>query len=619
MLVWILAMAFFAALSMSQQRDQDPDEQPAQAPTQSPAQTLDQYPIPAAPASAEAARVTVRGQVRNALTGEPLPRALVRIEGDASTGALTDGQGRFEIPRLPVGPQIFQLRKPGYYDRSSIAGEADSEAAPVSEHNVLLADQMPNLNFTLVPAGSIHGQIVLSSGDPAQGIAVNLLRRAIEDGRAVWQTAAIAKANSEGNYRFAELTAGVYAIYTEPVLESEPVTALVEPGSSGAISRSGYASVFYPDARDLADAVKIQLSSGEQALANFALVLEPFHSVTAAAVFPRGSSSSSQAAANLSAAVLDASGHQLAYAAQVDPATNTIQVEVPEGAYMLLVSSRQQNPDYLLRGRDMITQSAQNAGLMIGSAQFSVAGHNIADLRIPLSSPPSYQVQLTVIHSEGETESPALAVTPQTRQTGQTGQAEQVRIEVIASQTGGWIADGLATSVAGGLRQGTNSAANLFPGSYWLRTFTASSGLCEQSFTAAGVNLAREPLAVSLTGAVPPLELTLRDDCAKLTLSLPQSLTASVPGEEPYYTVYVISDFDSTTGVEAMTLRPSTGGAITLDNLTPGSYRVYTFAAPLRLEYRNPAVLASLSNSGQSVTLSAGASGNLVLEVPERQ
>ena len=61
---------------------------------------------------------TVRGVVRVGISGEPLPHALVRIGGDASTGALTDGEGRFEIPDVPAGPQEFTITKPGFLDEA---------------------------------------------------------------------------------------------------------------------------------------------------------------------------------------------------------------------------------------------------------------------------------------------------------------------------------------------------------------------------------------------------------------------------------------------------------------------------------------------------------------------
>jgi hypothetical protein len=88
-------------------------------------------------------------------------------------------------------------------------------------------------------------------------------------------------------------------------------------------------------------------------------------------------------------------------------------------------------------------------------------------------------------------------------------------------------------------------------------------------------------------------------------------------GEEQSYTVYVVPSFDSTTDAEPLTLRPSTGGTLSLGNLTPGDYRVYTFAEPVRLEYRNPDVMAALPIDAQTVTLGPGAATDLTVEVPQ--
>src|SRR5260370_15778815 len=70
---------------------------------------------------------TVHGVVRNGASGEPLPRALVRINGDASTGALTDGDGHFEISGVPTGPQEFQIMKPGFLDQAEAAADSSGE------------------------------------------------------------------------------------------------------------------------------------------------------------------------------------------------------------------------------------------------------------------------------------------------------------------------------------------------------------------------------------------------------------------------------------------------------------------------------------------------------------
>ena len=137
------------------------------------------------------------------------------------------------------------------------------------------------------------------------------------------------------------------------------------------------------------------------------------------------------------------------------------------------------------------------------------------------------------------------------------------------------------------------------------------------SFTAGGANLAREPLTIGLQGSTAPMELTLRDDCASLELSLPEALGSFTAGDEPFFSVYVVPDFDSTGDVDPVTLRPSTGGTVTVSNLTPGNYHVYTLAGSAQLAYRNRDALAAMGYQGQAVTLSAGTVGSLVVEAPE--
>lgn len=187
---------------------------------------------------------------------------------------------------------------------------------------------------------------------------------------------------------------------------------------------------------------------------------------------------------------------------------------------------------------------------------------------------------------------------------------------ITASQSGGWMGDCISCNFAQGVDTGPMDVEYVGPGSYWLHTHLTRSGLCEASFIAGGASLAREPLFIGASATTAPVELVARDDCAKLTLSLPPALAGVSPGEERFFTVYVVPDFDSTVDVEPVTLRPTTATNVTLEGLTPGNYHVYVFPSPVALEYRNPDVLASLPAPGQSVTLSPGTTANLVLEAP---
>ena len=529
----------------------------------------------------------VHGVVRNVVSGEPLPRVLVRIEGDASTGVLTDGDGRFEIADLPSGPQMFEVIKPGFLDAAAHAGNAELGGNPGDyAHNVFVIENMPELTFNMTPVNSIRGQVQLSTGDSAQAIGVILLRKSVQDGRSIWQQAATARTNSEGVYHFGELADGLYAVYTEPTMDSDAATNLVENGSGNYVARQGYSSVFYPDAHDLAGAAKIHVAGGDQVQANIALTLEPFQLVTARVAMPRMSSGSGE---NVSVQVLDAQGHQLPYTAQYDGNAHTVDAWLPDGSYTFLAA--------LIPNLDHIMSDAYRMGLprISGQVTFAVAGHAVSNLRIPMTNAGSSSIQVSISHSP---DSLPQAVEPQ--------------VYITLSQAGEWISDGTVSAFAEGKISVLAQTAHPPAGSYWVHTSIAPKALCESSLTSGGASLAREPLVITDSRtAVASLVLSLRDDCARLTLKLPESVGLAA-GEERFYTVYAVPDSGSTQDAEPQTLRPSTGGRITLTGLTPGNYHVYTFDRPVGLEYRNPAVLAALPS--QAVTLAPGAETELTVE-----
>ena len=553
---------------------------------------------PSQPMTVDRTLTTLHGVVRNASTGEGLARALVRIEGDASTGVLTDGDGRFEVPNIPVGPQSVTVEKPGFLDRGfSVANGAGQfiVSTAAGGHNVLVAAQMPDVVFTLAPTGAIRGQVELSTGDAAEGIKIILAQRTVQDGRLLWQQGASAKTRSDGTFRFGGLADGDYALFTEPAMDSD-----LDGVPGGAGQRWGYPALYYPDAREPSGVAKIHVANGQEGQANLLLTLEPFQSVTALAVLPQGNAAA-RAAQNLTATVMDSAGHELPYQAQYDEETHTIQSLLPDGTYTLLVSTVP-NPVANPSSVHISNSPNREPDALLGAVEFSVAGRAIAGLRVALSTPRRNPVQVSLIH--GAVQSAEL----------RAGQNDQ--ITVMVSQAAGWVDDSLVSAYATGPAAGPLTASDILPGAYWVHTHIAARGLCEASFTAGGASLAREPLRIGLSGSTAPMEFTVRDDCASLQLSLPETLASIAAGEEPFFTVFVVPDFDSTGDVQAVTLRASTGGVATLNGLTPGNYRVYTFAGSVQFAYRNREALVAMPNAEQQITLSPGAAANLVVEAP---
>lgn len=545
--------------------------------------------------SSPAQTTSVHGMVRVASSASPLPHALVRINGDATTAVLTDGDGRFEIPDVPVGPQEFTIMKPGYLDEIEAREDSPAWNAHGYGHNVIVASEMGDVEFTMQPVNSIVGQVQLSTGDAAEGIQVMLLRRTVQDGRAAWQIAATARTSSEGMYRFGDLTDGLFMVYTEPAMDNEGAPGLVEKGRGDKVARQGYALTFYPDARDASGAARIHLAGGGQVQANISLMLEPFHAVSASVAMPGRPYGN-----EVSVQVLDAHGHQLPYPAQYDSATHTAQAALPDGTYGFRAMLMLPNTFHIdAETGDLAgAQAVRGPAPISGQVGFAVAGHAVSNLRLPMAAVGSSPVQVSVSHTSDA-----------------TAQRTEPRIYIGLTNADEWATDNITYGFAEG--KPSELPQNVHPpaGSYWVHTAIGPNLLCEASFTAGGVTLGHDPLLINDSGtSAAPLTLALRDDCAKLTLTLPGSIGMSA-GIERYFTVYVVPDFDTTVDLVPQTLRLSTGGRITLSGLTPGGYHVYTFDHPVALEYRNPAVLQALPS--QAITLAPNADAQLAVEVAQ--
>ena len=460
--VCLLLSILAAPLSaLAQEQPQEPTQEPAADSAQDQAQ----------PMTLDRTLTTLHGVVRNASTGEGLPRVLVRIEGDANTGALTDGEGRFEIPNIPVGPQSVSVQKPGFLDRSpSPAGASQGAeqfvvAVPGGSHNILVAAQMPDVVFALEPTGAIRGQVELSTGDPGEGIPITLVQRTVQDGRAIWQQAGSAKTHSDGTFRFGGLADGDYALFSQPAMDTDLDGT---PGGVGG-QRRGYPTVYYPGAREPLGAGRIRVAGGQETQVNLTLTMEPFQTVTAEVVFPQGSFAE-RAGMNLAATVMDSAGHALPYPVQYDERSRSVQAALPDGTYSFLVSS---NPQTERRPG----QGSLNAGALAGSVELTVAGRPVPNLRVALSAARPVPVQVNVQRSAG------------------AGIAAGT-IDVLVSQASGWIDDVMVSSFAHGGIPGPLEAVYTRPGAYWVHTHIQSKGVCESSFTAGGANLAREPLVL---------------------------------------------------------------------------------------------------------------------------
>jgi len=547
--------------------------------------------------------VTVHGVVLNAATGQPLPRALVTLESEDAVGALTDGDGHFEIAGVPSGLQRINAFKPGF----SSPRQTD-ERSP-SFHSVHVAADLPDLSFSLAPDNAIHGRIALSTGDPAVGIDLTLLKLTIQDGRALWTEADSHQSTPEGDFRFSGLQDGSYLVATQPSFENQRGTP---PACNSAAppQLKGYPITLSGDGADTASAARISVSGGQTAQVNLVLNLSTFYPVQIAL-------SKAPAGANweFTSELLDRNGQTLAYPVTSDEKTHSLCAYLPSGSYTVTVdgtdSAEMDGPPNRLVAPG--SRQAAKPQQLSGMLDFTVENSRLPHLRVPLASGLS-----TPVHLRYEPGPPHPPV-------AKPGQDEDEGVGNQPDPLGLWAVGANGASSRANSQQSAELAENdvyrlsiTAPGAYWIHASANVEGTCLGPVTAGGVNLAHTPWVVGSAGTGPPIEAIIRTDCAKLNLQLPAAALEALPGEEPVLFVYVVPEFESIQGAQNLTLRASDGPAQPLQGLTPGSYRVFVYSAPQNLEYQNPAAMEQIAGKGQRVTLQPNGAANLTLEMPAR-
>src|SRR6202022_3828379 len=98
------------------------------------------------------------------------------------------------------------------------------------------------VTIALVPEALIVGHIALPTSEAPDPIAVEIYRRQVQDGRARWESPGIARTKSNGEFRFAGLSAGTYKLLTHELLDRDPLTF----NPRGQLF--GYPPVYYPAA-----------------------------------------------------------------------------------------------------------------------------------------------------------------------------------------------------------------------------------------------------------------------------------------------------------------------------------------------------------------------------------
>jgi hypothetical protein len=171
-----------------------------------------------------AASGSLSGQVVNAITGLPVPRALVRMNDRA---VLTDHDGRFELNQMADVQGNLQVTKPGF--------SASPDPSDVGGQFIRVSQAGERLQLRLYPEAVLTGMLTGPDGYPLPQIPVSAMRSDYEGDEHRWSSAGQAVTDSHGNFRI-PVSAGYYRLETQysprNLYTVEAVLPLVVPDES---------------------------------------------------------------------------------------------------------------------------------------------------------------------------------------------------------------------------------------------------------------------------------------------------------------------------------------------------------------------------------------------------
>jgi len=521
---------------------------------------------------------TLRGTVTDSVSGQPVNRALVHLTAPASRAALTDSEGRFQFEGLPAGLVSLEADKPGYLGRD-LAGNRMRPSI-----SVRLASDSPPATLKLTPESIIYGQVSDERGEPLEGFAVNILIRAPHDGQLYPYMPGRFLTDDEGKFRIPELRPGSYYLVVRPSQGTAPNS------TANSSVPLGFPPVYYPGVNDISSAVPLKLLPGKSVQANFSLKREPFVQIF-------GSVSGYHPRDQVNLTLQDSSGAPENSEIVFDPASGSFHTKwIPPGSYTLTAQATvvpsTETPDaniQVVRGMAAV-RFRVSAAQSFARQQINTAS-SVSDLRLVLQ--PTSDIPV-LVHGFPANDSPEPRVRP-------------FPLNLIARDRGSpnpayfaVLENAQDTPSSGDLRM---VFFGVPPGAY--EVMIPYGSFYAESASSGSVDLLHEDLVVDSSGAIPPINIVLRDDPATLngTVDLGDS---QLPAQ-----VFLLTDKRR----QPLPLFVGPDGTFGMAGLAPGSYRVFAVAASSNFDPQDPAFLQKISSKIQEVTLAPKQSASINLEL----
>lgn len=551
--------------------------------------------------------VRVHGVVVNAVTQVPIGRALV-TSVDQRMAIRTDDKGRFE----------FEMRAPSSHD-SQLRGQPERRTAYIVARKpgylamepplpVLLNDQSTlktEIRLQLMPEATISGLTTTSGTDSPSDLNVQLLRKQVQDGTAVWMQADAKQTDARGRYRFGGLTPGEYKIVTAEWIDRigpYPVT--------GGKPVLGFPPQAFPSGSSVATAGIIHLEGGQNVEADINLRSAPYYAVE----IPISSRS------RLDFVAVTVEGEDDAnYSLGFDGRTQLVEGLLPDGVYRLTVSM---NPGQ--------SEPGKTANILIGTGNLTVADKPVHESPIKLL--PGVTIPITVREEytghDPDQQSVASVAAPAADSTASQNtdpppEPQPLRdpegkiihpraVELFLLPTTGR-GNGFGITSSPQDEPGTEGLMleNVSPGSYRVQV-NPRRGYAA-SVAANGINILREPLVIAPEATTSAISIVLRDDVATISGTVSTNSAKEVDPPMPHSVwAFPLGDEDSARFAAGL---QNQDGKFTITGVVPGRYLILASKTEsLNLEYRNRDVMKTYESKGVIVNVSSGQAINVELK-----
>ncbi len=207
----------------------------------------------------------IRGRVVDAENGLPIRRAIVRASSESLPQwrvSSTDSEGRYEFRELPPGSYTLTASKGAYVTVSYGQRRPNERGKSV---DIGSGQVLERIDFNLPRGAIVSGRIYDEFGEAMAGARVQAMRYRFQNGeRRLQGSGRSVQTDDRGEFRLFGLPPGEYVISAE-----------VPPYESGTDDRLSYAPTYYPGTSSAAEAQRVTLAVGQEASANFSLLLVP--------------------------------------------------------------------------------------------------------------------------------------------------------------------------------------------------------------------------------------------------------------------------------------------------------------------------------------------------------